>query len=175
MLMIIAFACVNTCFQNIKIENRGIMEKKRETFIYEGLGFPVELIDCPMRKVLGEWVLDINIMALQRFVFKKLIHKPAPLMGKEMRFMRKFLEISTTEFGNKLGVSHATIVKWENDQVKIGHAQETYIRLFLCELFKDNELLRLYKEIRPDILAKAKQDRHSPVQIKAKEIEAANF
>lgn len=151
------------------------MEKKRETFIYEGLGFPVELLDCPMKKVLGEWILDINLVALQRFVFKKLVHKFSPLTGKEMRFMRKFLELSTTEFGNKLGVSHATVVKWENEQAKIAPAQETYIRLFLCELFKDSELLRLYKEIRPEMLVKSKKDRYSPVQVKAKELEVANF
>ena len=37
------------------------MEKKHETFVYEGLGFPVQLIDCPMKKVLDEWVLDLNL------------------------------------------------------------------------------------------------------------------
>lgn len=151
------------------------MEKKHQTFVYEGLGFPVELMDCPMKKMLGEWVLDINLAALQRFVFQGLIHKPYPLTGKEIRFMRKFLELSTTELGEKLGVSHATVVKWENEQTKIGPTQETYIRLLLCELFKDNELLRLYKEIRPGLLAKAKTQKHPHFQVKAKELEAANF
>jgi hypothetical protein len=42
-------------------------------------------------------------------------------------------------------------------------------------LFKDSELLRLYKEIRPEILAKAKQEKHAPFQVNAKELEAANF
>ena len=151
------------------------MKKKHETFIYEGLGFPVELIDCPMKKILDEWVLDINLAALQRFVFQGLIHKPFPLMGREIRFMRKFLGLSTTELGERLGVSHATVVKWENEQTKIGPSQETYIRLRFCESFKDSELLRLYKEIRPENLAKAKQEKHAPFQVKAKELEAANF
>jgi|ERR1700722_2807746 len=151
------------------------MGKKYETFIYEGLGFPIELIDCPMKKVLGEWVLDINLAALQRFVFQALIHKPYPLTGKEVRFMRKFLGLSTTEFGEKLGVSHATVVKWENEKTGIGPSQETYIRLFLCELYKESELLRLYKEIRPEILARAKQGKYVPFQVRAKELKAANF
>ncbi len=63
------------------------MEKTHETFVYEELGFPVELIDCSMKKLLEEWVLDINMVALQRFVFKGLIHKPYPLTGKEIRFI----------------------------------------------------------------------------------------
>jgi len=151
------------------------MEKKHETFVYEGLGFPVELIDCPLKKVFGEWVLDINLAALQRFVFHGLIHKPSSLTGKEIRFMRKFLDLSTTGFGEKLGVSHATIVKWENGQVKIASMQEIYIRLFLYELFNNGELIRLFNEVRPETLAKAKQTKQAPFAVHAKELEAVNF
>lgn len=151
------------------------MGRKIETFIYEGLGFPVELIDCPMKKMLGEWVIDINMAALQRFVFQGLIHKPFPLTGKEIRFMRKFLKISTTEFGDNLGVSHATVVKWETEQTHIGASQETYIRMLFCECFKDNELLRLYKEIRPKMLAETKNTKQVPFQVKTKLLEAASF
>lgn len=121
------------------------MEKKKETFIYEGLGFPIELIDTPMKKVFGEWVIDIDMNALQLFVFKGLVHKPYPLTGKEMKFMRKFLAMSTTEFGAELGVSHATIVKWEKEQAKVGPIQEAYIRMFFLESLKNNELLNLYE------------------------------
>lgn len=151
------------------------MEKKYETFIYEGLGFPVELIDCPMKKVLGEWVLDINLPALQRLVFNGLIHKPHSLTGKEIRFMRKFLGLSTTKLADKLGISHATIVKWENEQAAAGPSQETYLRLVFCEYFRDSEILRLYKEIRPESLVKGKQRPSHPMQISAKELGAANF
>ena len=111
------------------------MGTKRETFIYEGLGFPLELIDTPMKKVFGEWVIDIDMNELQLFVFKGLIHKPYPLTGKEMRFMRKFLGLSTTELAEKLAVSHATVVKWENEQVKVAPIQETYIRM-LYQIYK---------------------------------------
>ena len=150
-------------------------ERKQETFVYEGLGFPVELINCPMKKILGEWIIDINLVSLQRFVFQGLIHKPQPLTGKELRFMRKFLEMTTTEFGEKLGVSHAAIVKWEKEQAQISPAQEPYIRLFLCECFRDSELLRIYREIRPEMLAKAEHGKPSLFQVNTKDLEAANF
>ena len=149
------------------------MERKKETFIYEGLGFPIKLIDTPMKKVYGEWVIDIDMNALQLFVFKELIHKPVPLTGKEMRFMRKFLEISTTDFGEKLGVSHATIVKWEKEQAKVGPLQETYIRMFFLECLKDNELLSLYKEIKPEMLAKAKNEKLPLFSVDAKQLKEA--
>jgi DNA-binding transcriptional regulator YiaG len=82
-----------------------------------------------MKKVFGEWVIDIDLNALQKFVFNGLIHKPYPLTGREIRFMRKFLEMSTTELGEKLGVTHATIVKWENNKQK-SHISEKLI--FVC-------------------------------------------
>ena len=150
------------------------MEGKKETFIYEGLGFPIELIDTPMKKVFGEWVIDIDMNALQIFVFKGLLHKPCPLTGKELKFMRKFLEMSTTEFGDNLGVSHATIVKWEKEQAKVGPIQETYIRMFLLEFLKDKELLNLYKEIRPKMLAEAKNEKHPPFPVDTKQLQEAS-
>ena len=150
-------------------------DRKQETFIYEGLGFPVELIDCPMKEIMGEWVIDVNLVALQRFVFQGLIHKPLPLTGKELRFMRKFLEMSTTELGEKLGVSHAAVVKWEKEQAQISPAQEPYLRLFLCERFKDGELLRIYREIRPELLAKAEHAKPSLFQVHTKDLDLANF
>lgn len=146
------------------------MERKDETFIYEGLGFPIELIDTPMKKVFGEWVIDIDMNALQLVIFNRLIHKPYPLTGKEIKFMRKFLEMSTTEFGKKLGVSHATVVKWEKQQAKISPMQESYIRMFLLEHLKNHEILNLYKEITPEKLAEAKSEKPVPFPVNAKQL-----
>jgi len=151
------------------------MASKKETFTYEGLGFPIELIDVPMKKVFDEWVIDIDLNALQKFVFNGLIHKPYPLTGKEIKFMRKFLEISTTELGEKLGVSHATIVKWEKEQAKISPGQEPYIRMVFCEYLKDNELLNLYKEIKPAKLAEARREKHPPFSVNTKRLRASNL
>ena len=126
-----------------------------------------------MKKVFGEWVIDIDMNALQIFVFKGLIHKPYPLTGKEMRFMRKFSDMSTTELAKKLGLSHATIVKWEKEQVKIGALQETYIRMFFLEFLKDKELIKLYKEITPKRLAEAKNKTLTPFPAPTKQLREA--
>ncbi len=125
-----------------------------------------------MKKVFGEWVIDIDMNALQLFVFKGLIHKPSPLTRKEVRFMRKFLEISTTEFGKKLGVSHATVVKWEKQEAKISPMQESYIRMFLFEHLQNNELLSLYQEIRPEKLAEARHEKPVPFPVYTKQLRA---
>ncbi len=149
------------------------MERKKETFIYEGLGFPIELIDTPMKKVFGEWVIDIDMNALQMFVFKGLIHKPYPLTGREMRFMRKFTEMSTIGFGKNLGVSHATVVKWEKEQAKVSPIQETYIRMYFLDFLMGREFLSLYKEITPKMLAETKNEKHSLISVNAKQLQEA--
>jgi DNA-binding transcriptional regulator YiaG len=150
------------------------METKKETFIYEGLGFPIELIDAPMKKVFGEWIIDIDMDELQLFVFKGLIHKPHPLTGRELRFMRKFLRISTTELGEDLGVSHAAIVKWEKEQSSIAPAQELYIRMFLLKCLNDKNFLTLFEEVTPRTLAKAKGEKQTPFLVDAKQIRMAS-
>ena len=149
------------------------MKTKKETFIYEGLGFPIELIDAPMKLVLGEWVIDIDMNLLQKFVFKSLIHKLHPLSGKEIRFMRKFLEMSTTVFGKKLGISHATVVKWESDETKISPLQESYIRMFLFEQLHNNQLIHLYQEIRPEKLAESKHEKQTLLAVDASKLKEA--
>ena len=151
------------------------MERKTETFVYEGLGFPIKLIDAPMKKVFDEWVLDINMNALQLFVFRSLVHKSSPLTGKEMRFMRKYLELSTTEVAQKLGISHAAIVKWETDKTRISPMQESYLRMFLLECLQETEISSLYKEIRPDKLASESKEQKRPetFSVNAKQLRAA--
>lgn len=142
------------------------MQTKKETFIFNGLGFPVQLIDCPMKKVIGEWVIDINLNALQLFVFEWLIHKPSPLTGKEIRFMRKFMDLTTEDLGKMLGVTHAAVVKWEKEQAKIGFMQEVYIRMVFLELLKDREINSIFKDIKPETLAEAKESKR-PLSVNA--------
>jgi hypothetical protein len=78
--------------------------QKFETFIYRDLGFPIKLINVPMKKILGEWVLDINLAKFQREVLHELIYNERPLSGSEVRFIRKYFEMTTTAFGNAFGV-----------------------------------------------------------------------
>lgn len=143
-------------------------EKKKETFIFEGLGFPIQLINCPMRKIFGEWVLDIDLSKLQIDMAKELVHKPVPLTGLELRFIRKFLELSTTDFGKLVGVSHPAVLKWEKELVHINPATEVYIRLYVlqCLHAKDKEFRNLYEQISIDNLIKHKDDRQIPLSIK---------
>ena len=135
-------------------------EKKIETFIYLDLGFPIQLIDVPMRKIMGEWVLDINLNTLQLDVLNILIHKPTPLQAGELRFIRKYLEMTTTDFGNALGVSHAAVIKWESGYLP-APPMDVYIRMYAmdCLNAKNADFGKLFHEVNLASLARAKKAR----------------
>lgn len=148
-------------------------ERKTETILYDGLGFPIQLIDVPMKKAAGIWVIDIDMNEFQLVVMNRLIRKPYRLTGKELKFMRKFFNMSPLEFGKNLGVSSITVTKWEKGQTKISPTQEIYIRMFLLSCLKNRELLEIFDEIKPEKLAETDNKKAPVFSIDVKEIKIA--
>ena len=56
---------------------------------------------------------------------------PVKLNGREIKFMRKAMELPAKELAEKLDVSEETISRWENQQV-IGGANEKLFRYLAC-------------------------------------------
>src|ERR1043165_9680311 len=108
-------------------------KRKKKTFTYDGLGFPIKLINVPMKKVLGEWCIDINMNKLMIIVLEALVHKPSPLTGDELRFIRSYLDLTTAEFGKIFGVSHVAVLKWGKEKNRISPALEFFIRLYILD------------------------------------------
>lgn len=142
-------------------------DKKRKTFIFRGLGFPIKLINAPMRKILGEWVLDVNFEKLELVVLESLLKKPSPLTGDEMKFIRKFLDMTTKEFGEILGVSHVAVVKWESGHMSANLSADVCIRLYILDHLeaKDKEFRSFYQEINPAVLSKTRHEKPKPLVI----------
>ena len=152
-------------------------ERKVETFVYEDLGFPIRLVNCPMKKVFGEWMLDINLAQLQETVLRILIYKRSSLSKEELRFIRKHFGFTTTKFGEFFGVTHAAVLKWESGQVHPQPTTEIFIRLFALDHLraKSDEFLKLYHQIRPIDLIKQRRSNVDcpPVKIDAHELKTA--
>lgn len=144
--------------------------KKRETFIYEGLGFPIRLINAPLKKVYGEWVFDFSMGIFQKAVLHMIAMKQSPLTGKELRFIINYFEMSYRDFAKIFGVSHVAVVKWEKEKSKMNPSTEIYLRLYILNYLKvtDKEFRKLYLNINPENLASAEQD--SPLEIDADKI-----
>ncbi len=146
-----------------------VKERKIKTFIYKGLGIPIKLINVPMKKVLGEWCIDINMNKLMLVVLQEIIHKPTALTGDEFRYIRTYLEMTTTEFGKTFGVSHVAVLKWESEQNRITPALELYIRLYVLNHLrtKDKEFRVLYNAITLQQLSKDPKKKLYPIDIHA--------
>lgn len=128
--------------------------EKLSTFVYEGLGFPIRLINVPMRKSLGHWILDINFNRLHIGVLLLLVKKPERLSGKEIRFIRHYLEKSARDFGKLLGVSHVAVLKWENEERKMTIGTEIQIRLYILDHLRvtDKEFRKIYLTFTPEMI-----------------------
>lgn len=124
-------------------------KQKKETFVYEGLGFPIKLIDVPMKKMCGEWVIDIDMIELQLVVLRYLAYKPTRLTKDELRFIRKFLALTTSDFGKLFGVTHAAVLQWENGRRRLTPSTEFCIRLRILSHLraKDKEFRNLYNTV----------------------------
>lgn len=123
------------------------MEKKRiKRFIYEGLGFPIVLVDITLVKKREIWTPAIDYNKLQKEVLLALSHKPISLTGNEIHFIRAYFEITLEKFGQQFGVTHAAVLNWEktrNKSAKINPTTELYIRLFILEKLKiNNQIFR---------------------------------
>lgn len=146
-------------------------ETKRESFIYEGLGFPIRLINVPMKKVFGEWAMDINFNSLQKNALYMLAITPLPLSGDKLRFIMGYLEMSTREFANLLDVTHVAVLKWLKEDTKMSPNTETCLRLYLLDCLRvtDREFRNLYVKIREKNLADF-EDKSNPMEIDAEKI-----
>lgn len=132
-----------------------------------GLGIPVKLVNAPLKKIAGEWILDLNMELLQRVVLEAIIHKPTLLSGKEIRYIRKYVYLSMEEFGKVFGVSHVAVSKWENSRNGISPALDVCIRLYIMEHLqvKDIEFRQLYRDLNLCKLTKNKNVKIMPLVV----------
>ena len=147
------------------------MNKKIKTFIYEGLGFPIRLINAPLKKVCGEWTFDFSMGTFQKAVLNMLAIKSSPITGPELRFIIDYFEMSYRDFSKIFGVSHVAVVKWEKEKSRMNPSTEIYLRLYILNYLKvtDKEFRKLYLKINPEILADSERE-NIPLEIDADKI-----
>lgn len=125
------------------------MKKRKieKSYLYCGFGFPILLEDVPMVEVRGIWAPEINYNTLQKVVLLALCYQPTSLSGNQIRFIRKYFEMTLDKFAKKFGITHAAVLKWEkkgDNPAKILEGYEKEIRLFvLDQILSDAKEFRL--------------------------------
>lgn len=81
----------------------------------------------------GEREVEIpRIVELNRLLSRVLICQSTRLTGPQIRFLRKHLSLSGTEFARRMGVSKSTVSRWESDKQKIGSSNDRLLRMMVA-------------------------------------------
>jgi len=125
--------------------------KLQKEYVDDGFGFPIKLLNVPMVKVRGTWTPDIDYNKLTTEVLKTLARKPTRLTGNEIRFIRLQATMTLVEFGQRFGVTHANVKKWENcgDQAtNMQWSTEKDLRLFVAlRTLGEATMVDLYRDL----------------------------
>jgi DNA-binding transcriptional regulator YiaG len=112
------------------------METKiQQKYIYEGLGFPVELHHVMMVKVGKEWVPKIDVRKIAKDALKEIPTQQTRLTGAQIRFVRESFGMSLRVFATKVvHQSHMAVSKWEkfdDEPTNMDAATEVVLRLYV--------------------------------------------
>ena len=106
-------------------------------FLYEGLGFPIELEHVEMVNIEGEWHPKTDVRYIADEVIKKLATQEERLTGNQVKFIRFYFSMPLREFGDKVvHESHAAVNKWEkrgNEITNMNENTEQVLRLYIIE------------------------------------------
>jgi putative zinc finger/helix-turn-helix YgiT family protein len=113
----------------------GQMKTRRENYRYDASGLPyitlkgIEVSRCPK---CGETEVAIPaIEQLHRAIAGALIRKRARLAPAEIKFLRKSLGWSGTDFAQRVGTTPETVSRWEHG-TPMGAAAERLLRLMVA-------------------------------------------
>jgi DNA-binding transcriptional regulator YiaG len=147
-------------------------KKIQKSYLDYGFGFPVQILNAPLSKVRGEWVLDIDFEKYEKAVLLALALKPARLTGNEITFIRNHFSMTLKSFGKRFGdVAHSAVIKWEkfkDDPTNMNWPTEKDIRLFIINELNPTILVSVYKK-----LEKVASPRSSKIKIDSEDLIAA--
>ncbi len=114
------------------------MRTARENYLYRESGLPnvtlvgIEVSRCPE---CGESEAVIpKIEQLHRSLARVVAQKAPRLTPEEIRFLRKYLGWSGSDFAEHIGVAAETVSRWENGATTMSAAAERFLRLAALRL-----------------------------------------
>lgn len=108
------------------------MRASKADYVYDRHGVAVTLVGIRVLQCssCGEEDIEIpRIAELDRVIARHLIERTGHLAGTEIRFLRKFLGLSGTDFAELIGVAPETVSRWENGHQTMDRGHENTLRL----------------------------------------------
>lgn len=146
--------------------------KIEPTFLYEGLGFPIELENVEMININGEWHPKIDVYYIADEIIKKLATQEERLTGNQVKFIRSYFSMPLRKFGELVvHESHTAVNKWEkcgDDITNMNGNTEQILRLYIIEQTQTKtEQKNFYSNFkRSRAFVKAERKKPKPLQLK---------
>lgn len=105
-----------------------------KTYVYNGLGFPIELHNVEMVMLDGELHPKIDVRKTADLAIKSLVSQKSRLTGNQIKFIRIYFSMSLREFAKAVNESHMAVKKWENfkdDSTNMDKNIEIMLRLYI--------------------------------------------
>lgn len=110
------------------------MKTARENYLYDANDLKVTLLDVEVSRcsACGEYEVAIPMIDdLNRGIAAALIRKRSRLVAGEVRFLRKYLGWSGTDFAAHMGVTPETVSRWEQGAMPMGATADRLLRLMI--------------------------------------------
>lgn len=111
--------------------------KMVKNYLYDGLGFPIELDDVELCFIENDWHPRIDVYKVADDVIKKLAVQETRLTGNQVRFIRSYFSMPLREFGEKVAhETHGAVRKWEqkgDNPTSMNSNTEHELRLYIIE------------------------------------------
>ncbi len=120
----------------------------------------VRINECPD---CGEREVEIpRITELNRVLSRVLLCQSTRLTGPQIRFLRKHLGLSGTDFARRMGVSKSTVSRWESDKQKIGSSNDRLLRMMVAY----EEPVEDFTDRLPNVAGEAPDNRNMRVNVR---------
>jgi DNA-binding transcriptional regulator YiaG len=98
----------------------------------------VSVHSCPGCEVAAADIPDLD--GLHDLIARDILLTPLPMMGSELRFLRKETRLKPKEFADRLGVDPKTVANWEGSE-KLNRQTDLTVRLFVATELWEGEAL----------------------------------
>jgi len=79
-----------------------------------------------------------NLRALHKAIGQGLVFLNRKLKGREIRYIRHYLDLSQKTFGEKLGVDYQSVLGWEKGKRKITKPVDRFLKSLFHEYLNEN-------------------------------------
>lgn len=127
-------------------------KKLMRTYIYDGLGFSIELNNIEMILVNGEYAPKLDVREIADMAIKSLVLQKTKLTGNQIKFIRTYFSFSLRAFSKIVNESHTAIRKWESFKNKATNMDpniEARIRVYIYDktcVKNQNDKLKFYDQ-----------------------------